>query len=75
MSAFIDPSGTKITVVAVNPSALEVNFDFEVLGKTVKSIRAVQTDAVANYKETAPVGTHKYIVLKPKSVTTVVLEI
>ena len=75
MSAFIDPAGKKVTVVAVNPSSDAVNFDFEVLGKTVKSIRAVQTDAVANYKETAPVSTDKYIVLKPKSVTTVVLDI
>ena len=75
MSAFIDPSGKKITVVAVNPSSEAVNFDFEVLNKTVKSIRAVQTDEAANYKETAPVGPDKYIVLKPQSLTTVVLDI
>lgn len=75
MSAFIDPTGKKITVVAVNPTIEEVNVEFEVLNRTVQSIRAVQTDAVANYKETMPVSTHKYIVLKPKSVTTVVLGI
>jgi len=75
MSAFIDPTDKKITVVAVNPTIDPVNVEYDVLGKTVKSIRAVQTDAVANYKETLPVSTHKYIVLKPKSVTTVVLDI
>ncbi|MDF1559673.1 MAG: hypothetical protein P1P83_05640 [Bacteroidales bacterium] len=75
MSAFIDPKGKKITVVAVNPTVDAVNYDFRVTGKTVKSIRAVQTDAVNSYKETQPVGTDKYIILKPKSVTTVVLEL
>jgi len=75
MSAFIDPSGKKITVVVVNPDPDAANFEFEVLGKTVKSIRAVQTDAVSNYRETAPVSSDNYIILKPKSVTTVVLDI
>lgn len=75
MSAFIDPSGKKITVVAVNPTVEAANYDLEVTGKSIKSIRAVQTDAVSNYRETAPVGADQYIILKPKSVTTVVLEI
>lgn len=75
MSGFIDPSGRKITVVAVNPETDPVNYEFEVTGKTVKSIRAVQTDAVNSYKETQPVGVERYIILKPKSVTTVVLEL
>ncbi len=75
MSAFIDPAGKKITVVVVNPNPDPANFAFEVPGKTVNSIRAVQTDAVSNYRETAPVSSDKYIILKPKSVTTVVLDI
>jgi O-glycosyl hydrolase len=75
MSAFIDPAGKKITVVVVNPNSDPANYAFEVPGKTVKSIRAVQTDAVSNYTETALVSSDKYIILKPKSVTTVVLEI
>jgi O-glycosyl hydrolase len=75
MSAFIDPTGKKITVVAINPTVDAVNYDFSITGKSVKSIRAVQTDAVNSYKETQPVGTDKYIILKPKSVTTVVLEL
>ena len=75
MSAFIDPSGKKITVVAVNPNADEAWYDFEVIGKTVKSIRAWQTDAVSSYKEIEPVSSDQNIILKAKSVTTVVLEI
>ena len=75
MSAFIDPSGKKITVVAVNPNADEAWYDFEVIGKTIKSIRAWQTDAVSSYKEIEPVSADQNIILKPKSVTTVVLEI
>jgi O-glycosyl hydrolase len=75
MSGFIDPAGRKITVVAVNPNADAVNYEFEVTGKIVKSIQAVQTDAVNSYKETQPDGTRKYIILKPKSVTIVVLEL
>ncbi len=75
MSGFIDPSGKKITVVAVNPNTDAVNYEFEVTGKTVKSIRAMQTDAVNSYKDTQPVGIDKYIILKPKSVTTIVLEL
>lgn len=75
MSGFIDPSGRKITVVAVNPTADATNYKFGVTGKTVKSVRAFQTDAVNNYKEIQPVGPDKYIILKPKSVTTVVLEL
>jgi flagellar assembly factor FliW len=51
MSAFIDPSGKKITVVAVNPNVDAANYDFEVPGKTVVSMRAVQTDAVASYRD------------------------
>jgi len=75
MSGFIDPSGKKIVVVAVNPNDVATNYTFPVTGKTVKTIRAVQTDEVNNYKEIEPVGTDKYIILKPKSVTTVVLEL
>jgi len=75
MSAFIDPSGRKITVVAVNPTTDAVNYELEVTGKTITSIRAVQTDEIYNYKEIRPVGTDKYIILKPKSVTTIVLDL
>jgi glucuronoarabinoxylan endo-1,4-beta-xylanase len=75
MSGFIDPTGKKITMVAVNPNIDEINHKFQVTGKTVKSIRAFQTDEVNKYRETLPVGTDKYIILKPKSVTTVVLEL
>lgn len=75
MSAFIDPSGKKITVVAVNPNVDAANYDFEVPGKTVKSMRAVQTDAVANYKEIQLATTDRYYILKPRSVTTVVIEL
>lgn len=74
-SAFIDPSGKKITVVAVNPTDEAANYNFEVTGRSVKSIRAAQTDAVSNYKDIAPVTSDHYLILKPKSVTTVVLEI
>jgi glucuronoarabinoxylan endo-1,4-beta-xylanase len=75
MSGFIDPSGKKIVVVAVNPNDVETNYTFPVTGKTVKTIRAIQTDEVNNYKEIQPVGPDRYIILKPKSVTTVVLEL
>lgn len=75
MSAFIDPSGKKITIVAVNPDTEEVLSDFEVPGKTVISQRAVQTDAVSFYKAIEPVSSDRYFVLKPKSVTTVVIEL
>jgi len=75
MSAFIDPTGKKITVVAVNPNDEEALYDFEVTGRTVKSMRAVQTDAIASYKTIQPFTSDQYFVLKPKSVTTVVLEL
>ena len=75
MSGFIDPAGKKIVIVAVNPNDVATNYTFPVTGKTVKTIRAAQTDDVSNYKEIQPVGTDKYIILKPKSVTTVVLEL
>ncbi len=75
MSGFIDPTGKKITVVAVNPNIDATNYNFEVQGKTVKSIRAVQTDAVSSYRETLPVSPDQYIILKPKSVTTVVIDL
>jgi glucuronoarabinoxylan endo-1,4-beta-xylanase len=75
MSGFIDPAGKKIVIVAVNPNDVATNYTFPVTGKTVKTIRAAQTDEVSNYKDIQPVGTDKYIILKPKSVTTVVLEL
>ncbi|MBP7029338.1 MAG: hypothetical protein KBB24_11800 [Bacteroidales bacterium] len=75
MSGFIDPSGKKIVIVAVNPNDVATNYTFPVTGKTVKTIRAAQTDEVNHYTEIQPVGTDKYIILKPKSVTTVVLEL
>jgi O-glycosyl hydrolase len=75
MSGFIDPTGKKITVVAVNPNETESLFDFDVTGKTVKSLRAAQTDIVASYKTIQPAGPEQYILLKPRSVTTVVIEL
>lgn len=75
MSGFIDPSGKKITVVVVNPNTTESLYDFDVTGKTIKSIRAAQTDNIASYKTIQPAGPEQYIVLKPRSVTTVVIEL
>jgi glucuronoarabinoxylan endo-1,4-beta-xylanase len=75
MSGFIDPSGKKITVVVVNPNTTESMYDFDVTGKTIKSIRAAQADIVASYKTIQPAGPEQYIVLMPKSVTTVVIEL
>lgn len=75
MSGFIDPTGKKITVVAVNPNETESLFDFDVTGKTIKSIRAAQTDIFASYKTIQPAGPEQFILLKPRSVTTVVIEL
>lgn len=75
MSGFIDQSGKKITVVVVNPNTTESLYDFDVTGKTIKSIRAAQTDNIASYKTIQPAGPEQYIVLKPRSVTTVVIEL
>jgi len=75
MSAFIDPSGRKITVVAVNPTIDAANYKFEVTGRTITSIRAFQTDGINNYREIQPLSSDKYITLKSKSVTTVVLDL
>lgn len=50
MCGFIDPTGKKITVVAVNPNLESAIYDFDVTGKIVKSVRAMQTDAVVSYK-------------------------
>lgn len=75
MCGFIDPTGKKITVVAVNPNLESAIYDFDVTGKIVKSVRAMQTDAVVSYKTIQPSGPGQRFVLKPQSVTTVVIEL
>ncbi len=75
ISAFMDPAGSKITVVAVNPYNDEANFKFSVTGKTISSISAAQTEASSFYEPIETIGEDKYLVLKPFSITTVVLEI
>ena len=75
LSAFANPSGTKITVVIVNPLSSPTNVDFTVKNKTVKTISAVQTVEGSMYKDLGLITADKYITLKPSSVTTAVIEL
>lgn len=75
LSAFANPSGSKITIVIVNPLSSPTYVDFSVKNKTVKTVSAVQTVEGSMYKDLGPITADKYITLKPSSVTTVVIEI
>jgi O-glycosyl hydrolase len=75
LSAFADPSGTRITVVMVNPLSSASNVDFTVKNKTIKTISGVQTVEGSLYKDLGPITADKYFTLKPSSVTTVVIEL
>ncbi len=74
-SAFANPSGTKITVVIVNPLSSAANVDFTVKNKTIKTVSAVQTVEGSMYKDLGSIAAGKYFTLKPSSVTTAVIEL
>jgi O-glycosyl hydrolase len=75
LSAFIDTSEDKITVVMVNTASVGAKVSFDVINNTVKTITAVQSEKDNFYKELGSVAPDGYIILKPSSVTTVVLDI
>jgi O-glycosyl hydrolase len=75
LSAFANPAGTKITVVLVNPVSTATWVNFTVNNKTVKTVTAVQTVEGSMYKDMGALTPGKEIILKPSSVTTVVLEL
>jgi O-glycosyl hydrolase len=74
-SAFANPSGTKITVVIVNPLSTPAYVDFTVKNKTIKTVSAVQTVEGSMYKDLGSITADKYFTLKPSSVTTAVIEL
>ena len=74
-SAFANPSGTKITVVIVNPLSTPTYIDFTVKNKTIKTVSAVQTVEGSMYKDLGSITADKYFTLKPSSVTTAVIEL
>jgi len=75
LSAFANPSGTRITVIMVNPLSSAANVDFTVKNKTIKTISAVQTVEGSLYKDLGSITADKYFTLKPSSVTTAVIEL
>jgi O-glycosyl hydrolase len=75
VSAFQDPTGDNITLVIVNPLAYAANVDFSVKNKTIKTIKAVQSEEGSFYKDLGSIAADKYIVIKPLSVTTIVVEL
>jgi len=75
LSAFANPSGTRITVVMVNPLSSAANVNFTVKNKTIKTISAVQTVEGSLYKDLGSITADKYFTLKPSSVTTAVIEL
>jgi len=74
LSAFANPSGSKITIVIVNPLSTATNVNFTIKNKTIKTVSAVQTVEGSLYKDLGSITADKYITLKPSSVTTVVIE-
>lgn len=75
LSAFANPSGTTFTIVLVNPLSSATHVDFMVKNETVKTVSAVQTVEGSMYKDLGSIAVDKSIILKPLSVTTVVIEI
>ena len=75
LSAFANPSGTRITVVIVSPLSSSANVEFIVKNKTIKTVSAVQTVEGSMYKDLGSITADKYITLKPSSVTTAVIEL
>jgi O-glycosyl hydrolase len=75
LSAFANPSGTRITVVIVNPLSSASNVDLTVKNKTIKTVSAVQSVEGSFYKDLGSIPVDKYITLKPSSVTTIVIEL
>ncbi|MFZ2285399.1 MAG: hypothetical protein WAV93_00260 [Bacteroidales bacterium] len=75
LSAFANPAGNKITVVIVNPLSSATYVDFTVKNKTVKTVTAVQTVEGSMYKDMGSITPGQEIILKPSSVTTVVIEL
>jgi O-glycosyl hydrolase len=73
LSAFISPDNGTITVIAINNGTGSVDADFAATGKTISAITADQSREGDYYKAVTPAnGT---VVLAPRSITTVVLDI
>lgn len=75
LSAFANPSATRLTIVMVNPLSTATYVNFTVRNKTVKTLSAVQTVEGSMYKDLGSIIPDKHIILKPSSVTTVIIEL
>jgi len=74
-SAFISPELDKITIVIVNPLNQNINVNFSVANETLSGIRAYQTVEASYYKDLGVISLTKPLLMKPLSITTVVLEL
>ena len=75
VSAYRNPSGTAITYVIINPDPRELDFDMEVEGKSIKSMKAFQSIEGNYYKEIQGLGSSSKLKLPRNSITTVVVEV
>lgn len=75
VSAFLNPSGTQVTVILINNSAGEINVDLKATGKTISAISAVQSKVGSYYVSVPELSPSKPVALTAQSITTVVLDL
>lgn len=73
VSAYKNPNNTEITYVIINPDLRELEYEFEVEEKTVKSIKAFQSVQGDYFKELGGLNPTSKIKLLRNSITTVVV--
>jgi len=74
ISGFINPSNDQLTLILINPLNIKKPVDLNVKGKTVSSIKALQSVQGNYYQSVSDVST-KGLNLPGQSITTVVLNI
>ncbi|HDR90461.1 MAG TPA: hypothetical protein ENN63_12655 [Bacteroidetes bacterium] len=74
-TAFLDPGGHSITLVMVNPLTTDVRVNFSVNDKSITAVKAIQSEEDNFYRELPDLAPGSHVVLKPESVTTVILDV
>lgn len=72
VSAFINPTGDKVTVIILNTATGQIRVDFAVTGKTVAGLEASQSIEGSYYQNVEP-SDGNVLVVPGQSITTVVL--
>lgn len=74
-TAYINPSKTQITVVAINTDSFEKKYSFDIENYTIKSVKAYQSVTGDYFKDLGTISTDQQVRMPAGSITTFVLSL